>query len=112
MTFSFADAGLKMGLRRSHKDWLFSVNARLHRTFGLDGTLSLPEEDTEERILEHYEHFHSMIASGRTTAGLDIGLQRKAGQNTAVFFRPAFTFRAIDGFGQAEYLTAAIGLAF
>ena len=112
MTFSFADAGLKMGLRRSHKDWLFSVNAKLHRTFGLDGVLSLPEEYTEERILEHYEHFHSMISSGRTTAGLNLGIQRKVGQNTAVFLRPEFTFRSIDGFGQAEYLTAAIGLAF
>ena len=112
MTFSFADAGLKMGLRRSHKDWLFSVIARLHRTLGPVGALSIPAEYTEERILEHYGHFHSMISSGRTTAGLDIGIQRKAGQNTAVFFRPAFTFRSIDGFGQAEYLTAAIGLAF
>ena len=112
MSFSLAETGLKIGLRRMHKGWLFSANVRLHRTFGLDRELSIPKEYTEERILEHYEHFHSMISSGRTTAGLAIGIQRKVGQNTAVFLRPDFTFRSIDGFGQAEYLTAAIGLAF
>ena len=46
------------------------------------------------------------------TAGLSLGIQRKVGQNTAVFLRPDFTFRAIDGFGHAGFLTAAIGLAF
>ena len=112
MSFSFADAGLTLGLRRQHKAWLFSANARFRRTFGVDGSLSIPAEYTEPKILDYLEHFHSMISSGRTTAGLSFGIQRNVGHNTAVFLRPEFTFRSIDGFGHAEYLTAAIGLAF
>ena len=90
MAFGFAEAGLNAGLRKSRKEWLFSAEVRFN----------------------HYEHFHSMITSDRTTAGLSLGIQRKVGQNTAVFLRPDFSFRAIDGFGHAGFLAAAIGLAF
>ena len=112
MSFGFAEAGLNAGLRKSRKEWLFSAEVRFNHAFGMAGTLSIPAEYTEARVLDHYEHFHSMITSDRTTAGLSLGIQRKVGQNTAVFLRPDFTFRAIDGFGHAGFLTAAIGLAF
>ena len=112
MSFNFVDAGLTLGLRRHHKEWLFSANARFKRSFGLDGSISIPAEYTEPKILDYLEHFHSMISSDRTTAGVDLGIQRNVGHNTAVFLRPEFTFRSLDGFGHAEYLTAAIGLAF
>lgn len=112
MSFGFAEACLNAGLRKSRKEWLFSAEVRFNHAFGMAGTLSIPAEYTEARVLDHYEHFHSMITSDRTTAGLSLGIQRKVGQNTAVFLRPDFTFRAIDGFGHAGFLTAAIGLAF
>lgn len=112
LSFSFADAGMTLGLRRQHKEWMFSANAKFRRTFGLEGSLSIPAEYTEPKILDYLEHFHSMISSDRTTAGVDLGIQRNVGHNTAVFLRPEFTFRSLDGFGHAEYLTAAIGLAF
>lgn len=112
MSFGFAEAGLNAGLRKSRKQWLFSAEVRFNHAFGMAGTLSIPAGYTEARVLDHYEHFHSMITSDRTTAGLSLGIQRKVGQNTAVFLRPDFTFRAIDGFGHAGFLTAAIGLAF
>ena len=112
MTFSFADACLTLGLRRQHKEWMFGANVKFRRTFGLDGSLSIPARYTDSRILEYLEHFHSMISSGRTTAGLSFGIQCDFGHNTAAFLRPEFSFRSIDGFGHAEFLTVAIGLAF
>lgn len=112
MTFSFAGAGLTLGLRRQHKEWLFGANVKFRRTFGLDGSLSIPARYTDSRILDYLEHFHSMISSGKTTAGLSFGIQRNIAHNTAVFLKPEFSFRSIDGFGHAEYLTVAIGLAF
>ena len=112
MAFSFADAGLTLGFRRQRKEWLFGASVKFQRTFGLDGALSIPAEYTEPRILDYLKHFHSMISSGRTTAGLSFGIQRDFGHNTAVFLRPEFSFRSIDGFGHSEYLTVAIGLAF
>lgn len=112
MSFSFAEAGLTLGLRRRHKEWMLGANVKFQRTFGLDGSLSIPAQYTDSRILDYLEHFHSMISSDRTTAGLSLGIQRDFGHNTAVFLRPEFSFRTIGGYGHAEHLTAAIGLAF
>lgn len=112
MAFSFAGTGLSLGLRRQRKEWLLDAAVRFRHDFGLPGSLSIPSEYTEARILAHLKHFHSMVASDRTTVGLSLGIQRMIGQNTAVFFRPEFSFRTIDGYGHAGHLTATVGLAF
>lgn len=112
MSFSLVEAGLKVGMRRCFKEWLLGAGASFNRMSGLDGSLLIPAEHTETRILEYFERFHSMVSAGRTTAGISLRVQRKVGPATAVFLRPEFTFRSIDGYGGAEFLTVAVGLAF
>ena len=112
MSFSLVEAGLKVGMRRCFKEWLLGAGASFSRVPGLDGSLLIPAEHTETRILEYLERFHSMVSAGRTTAGISLCVQKIVGPATAVFLRPEFTFRSIDGYGGAEFLTVAVGLAF
>lgn len=112
MSFGLADTGLKIGMRRHFKEWLLSAGAEFHRGTPTGGSLSIPADHTETRILEYLEHFHGMMSAGRTLAGLSLGIQREIGKSTAAFLRPEFTFRSIDGFGNAVFLTTAAGLAF
>lgn len=112
MSFGLAEAGLAVGMRRQAREWLLSAGVEFRRGMPAGGDLSIPAEYTDARILEQLEHFHAMMSSGRSVAGLSLGIQREIGENTAVFLRPRFTFRRIDGFGNAEFLTVAAGLAF